>query len=114
MAVTRTTLTGIGALDATVWAIVPRPMPWHGVLPAEPLEVGSKASARSSRIRSQGAWDGFQPGRVVHFLCRKLVHFQMSLDITSNILVNCDLGSAHGARTCFTPSLGQFVRGRPA
>lgn len=32
----------------------------------------------------------------------------------SNNRVNCDLGSAHGDRTCLTPSLGQLVRGRPA
>ena len=43
-----------------------------------------------------------------------LSSFRVSINLTSNILVNCDLGSAHGARTCFTPSLGQFVRGRPA
>ena len=77
---TRSALTGIGALDASVQAIVSRPMPWHGVLAIEPLEAGSTVSVRFSRLRSQGSWDGYQPGRVVHFLCRKSVHFQLSLD----------------------------------
>lgn len=77
---TRTTLAGIGALDAPVRAIVSRPMPGHGVLAEEPLEVGSKTSVRFSRIRSRGACKGYQPVRVVHFWCRKLVHFQLSLD----------------------------------
>jgi len=86
--VTRTTLTGIGALDASVRTIVSRPMTWHGVLAAEPLEVGSKPSARFSRIRSQGACRGYQPGRVVHFWCRKLVHFQMTLDIKRRKLLD--------------------------
>lgn len=76
----RTTLTGIGALDASVRAIVSRPMPWDRVLAVEPLEAGSKGSVRFSPLRSQGSWDGYQPGRVVHFWCRKSVHFQLSLD----------------------------------
>ncbi len=76
----RTTLAGIGARDASVQAIASRSMPGHGVLAEEPLEVGSKVSVRFSRIRSQGACRGYQPVRVVHFWCRKLVHSQLSLD----------------------------------
>ena len=50
----RTTLTGIGALDATAWAIVYRSILGHGVLAEEPLEVGSKTSVRLSSLRSKG------------------------------------------------------------
>ena len=81
----RPALTGIGALDALVRAIVSRPIPWLGVLAVEPLEVGSEVSVRFPPLRSQGPWDSYQPGRVVHFLCGKSVHFQMSLDNTMAI-----------------------------
>ena len=55
-------------------------MPWYRILAVEPLEAGSNVSVRFPPLRSQGSWDGYQPGRVVHFWCRKLVHFQLSLD----------------------------------
>jgi hypothetical protein len=81
--VTRSALTGIEAPETLVRAIVSRPIPGHGVLAVEPLEVGSKGSVRFSLLHSKGSWDSYQPRRVVHFLCRKSVHFQMSLDTGS-------------------------------